>query len=324
VILVLVALLAGAVGSLSPCVIPVLPAVMGGALGGGRWRPVAVVAGLVGSFALFTLTLTRALRAVGVSPDAQRDGAVVVLVLFGLGMLVPRADARLARALEPMARLGRRLPQDGSGVVGGLALGAALGLIWTPCAGPVLASVTAIAATGRTDAQTAAVLIAYSVGAAVPLLAAAWGGRGLVRWLAPRSERIRQAMGVVMIATAAVVFAGLDTRLTVDLVDDVPGYTAALQGLERSSAVRGELARLAGGDGGAPRIEADLEALADVGPAPALQGISRWFNTQGAPLALADLRGRVVLVDFWTYSCVNCLRTLPTSARSTPPTAPAA
>jgi cytochrome c biogenesis protein CcdA/thiol-disulfide isomerase/thioredoxin len=311
VILILVAVLAGAVSAMSPCVIPVLPAVMGGSLGGGRWRPLAVVLGLVGSFALFTLALTRGLRAAGVSPDAQRIGAVVVLVLFGLGMLVPRADARLARAFAPLVRLGQRIPRGGNGVAGGLALGVALGLIWTPCAGPVLASVTAIVATGRTDGETAAVLIAYSLGAAVPLLAVAWGGRGLVRRLAPRSERIRQAMGVLMVATAVVVAAGLDTRLTVGLIEDVPGYTSVLQSLERSSAVGGDLARLSGRDGSQPRLAADLSDLPDVGPAPALRGIARWFNTDGRPLSLAALRGRVVLLDFWTYSCVNCLRTLP-------------
>ncbi|MDX6644314.1 MAG: hypothetical protein QOK40_41 [Miltoncostaeaceae bacterium] len=309
VILVLVALVAGAVSAMSPCVIPVLPAIMGGSLGGGRWRPPAVVLGLVGSFALFTLALTRALRAAGVSPDAQRIGAVAVLGLFGLGMLVPRADARLSRAFAPLVRLGHRIPRGGSGVAGGLALGVALGLIWTPCAGPVLASVTAIVATGRTDGETAAVLIAYSLGAAVPLLAVAWGGRGLVRRLAPRSERIRQAMGVLMVATAVVVAAGLDTRLTVSLIEDVPGYTSVLQGLERSS--RGDLARLGGRDASRPSIAADLSDLPDAGPAPALRGISRWFNTDGRTPSLAGLRGRVVLLDFWTYSCVNCLRTLP-------------
>jgi len=311
VLLVLVAVVAGAVSAMSPCVIPVLPAVLGGSLDGGRWRPVAVVVGLVGSFALFTLALTRALRAVGVSPDVQRDGAVAVLILFGLGMLIPRADARITRLLAPVGRIGQRIPQRGNGVAGGLALGVALGLIWTPCAGPVLAAVTAIVATGRTDAQTAAVLIAYALGAAVPLLVIAWGGRGLARRLAPRSERIRQAMGVLMIATAAVVAAGLDTRLTVKLINDVPGYTSVLQGLERSSAVTGDLSRLGGRSGAKQRIAADVADLPDAGPAPELRGISHWFNTDGRPLTLAGLRGRVVLLDFWTYSCVNCLRTLP-------------
>ena len=316
-VLVLFALLSGVVTAVSPCVLPALPVVLAGAAGGGRARPVGVALGVVGSFVIFTLALTSALDAIGISPTAQRDAAAVVLVLAGLAMVLPGADARVAAALGPVARLGDRLPTRGSGLAGGLVMGVALGLVWTPCAGPILAAVTAATATGRTTGTTVAVLIAYAVGAAIPLTILALGGRAALRRLGPWSARVRQGLGALMVATAAVILLGLDTRLTNAILRDAPGYTDTLQAFERSGAVQSRLGAVNDVPGAPPLVvaarRADPEAapLPDAGPAPPLQGISAYFNTGGHRLTLAGLRGRVVLLDFWTYSCINCLRTLP-------------
>ncbi len=324
-LLLAIAFVAGIVTALSPCVLPAIPAVLAGSAGAGPRRVTGIAAGFVGSFVLFTLVLTVALRSAGVSPGALRAIAIAALVVFGLTLIVPSLGARFAAAAAPVARLGERLPRGRSGFGGGLLVGVALGLVWTPCAGPVFAAVAAAAATGEVGPQTFAVLGAYAVGAVVPLCLVAAGARRAIGPLSGRRASVtRPALGVLMVAAGLVAAVGADTRLTAALIRDVPGYTDALQALERTpAAVRGL-------DGLRPRgaateippfldaargsqvsPAADALGLPDAGPAPELRGITATFNTGGAPLSLEALRGRVVLLDFWTYSCVNCVRTIP-------------
>ena len=324
-ILIVVAFVAGVVTALSPCVLPALPVVLAGSAGGGARRVVGMAVGFVASFVLFTLALTMALRNLGLSPDALRDLAIAALIAFGVALVVPALGDGMARVLAPVARLGERIPRTRSGLAGGLLVGIALGLVWTPCAGPVFAAIAAVAATGEAGPRAFATLTAYALGAIVPLCIIAAGGQRLLSRLRGRAgAATRPALGLLMIAAGAVLLLGLDTRLTTALVQDVPGYTNTLQALERTSAVDRELAGLrprgaatdippflAAARGTKPEGGPTDLGLPDAGRAPELRGISATFNTGGAPLRISDLRGRVVLLDFWTYSCINCLRTIP-------------
>ena len=321
-LLIAVAFLAGVVTALSPCVLPALPIVLAGSAGGGPRRVAGIAAGFVAAFVLFTLALTTALRSLGLSPDALRNLAIAALIAFGVTLVVPALGERLALALGPVARLGERIPRGRSGLAGGLLVGVALGLVWTPCAGPVFAAIAAVAATGDAGASAFIVLTAYAVGAVLPLCLVATGGQRLLGRLRGRGgAAVRPALGALMIGAGVVIALGVDTRLTTYVVRDLPAYTDTLQALERTSAVDRELsglrpgaptdippflsaARGSGADG------ADL-GLPDAGPAPELRRISATFNAGDAALTLASLRGRVVLLDFWTYSCINCLRTIP-------------
>jgi cytochrome c biogenesis protein CcdA/thiol-disulfide isomerase/thioredoxin len=323
ILLLAVAFLAGVVTALSPCVLPALPVVLAGSAGGGPRRVTGIAVGFVASFVLFTLTLTAALREAGLSPDTLRNIAIAALIAFGVTLLVPALGERLATTLGPVARLGERIPRGGRGLGGGIAVGIALGLVWTPCAGPVFAAVAAVAATGDAGASAFAVLTAYAVGAIVPLCVIAAGGRRLLGRMRGRpGAAVRPALGALMVGAGVMIALGVDTRLTTYLVRDVPAYTDTLQALERTSAVNRGLAGLRPGAPTdiPPFLAAARESrggrstdlgLPDAGPAPELRGISATFNTGGAPITLAGLRGRVVLVDFWTYSCINCLRTIP-------------
>jgi cytochrome c biogenesis protein CcdA/thiol-disulfide isomerase/thioredoxin len=265
---------------------------------GARGRPYAVVAGLVTSFTVFTLTATALLDALGLPEDTLRAVAIAAVLVVGASLVWPG----LARVLErPFLRLVRRQP---GGVGGGFALGASLGLLFTPCAGPVIAAVAALAATRRVSLDAVLVTVAYALGAGVVLLAFAVAAqRGLAtRAVRTRARAVRPVLGLVVVAAGALMLAGVDR----DLQTRVPGYTRALQGLEESAAAADELGRLTGQ---ATTRAGREDGLAAYGAAPEFAGIVGWLNSP--PLTLAGLRGKVVLVDFWTYSCVNCLRTLP-------------
>ena len=304
------AVLAGAATALSPCVLPVLPVALAAGSTGGRRRPLGVAIGLAGAFALAAVLLTRALDAFGLPGDSVRALAIAVLAGFGIALVVPR----LGEALEGrLSRLGRHgvAAGRGDGFRSGLVLGASLGLVYAPCAGPILAAVVALDA--AVSAERLALGLAYGIGAAIALLAVMTLGRSLTRRLAPYAGRLQQGFGVVMVAVAVLLAAGADRDFQAAIADDLPAVLVNPSGeLEETGAVRRSLARVRGD--AAPRAaerRAGEPLLDDDGPAPEFTGIARWLNVpDGREPSMRALRGSVVLVDFWTYSCINCLRTL--------------
>ena len=305
VVFVLIAVAVGAGTALSPCALPVLPALLSATAASGRARPLGVVIGLSATFLLTIAFTATVLRHIGLGGSELRWAGIVVLAIAGVAAIVPAVGHRLDRPLAGLSRLGPKRMGDGFG--SGLLVGAALGFVYAPCAGPVLAAVVAAsAATGR----TVAIAAGYTLGTAAVLFAIAIGGR---RVLAPLRRagalRVQQALGAVLLATAVLLAIGLDTRFETALARHTSDITVTA-GLERSHAVQEQLQDLHG----RARFAATpgSSGLPVLGTAPAFTGTQRWFNTPGdKPLTLASLRGRVVLVDFWTYTCINCLRTLP-------------
>ncbi len=298
-VLIGIGLAAGLITALSPCVLPVLPILLaGGASGTSPRRPFAIVAGLVASFTVFTLLAARLLRALGLPLDFLRNLAIALLFLLAATLLFP-AVARLAE--RPFLFLTRR---SGNELGGGFLLGASLGLVFVPCAGPVLAAVTVVAANQNIGFRSVALTLAYALGAAIPMIAIALGGQRVAQRLRGGATRFRQAMGVLIAMSALAIALGADTRFQTAL----PGYTNWLQNkLERNATAQGALAKVV--HPRSTRVKAEAAGLPDFGPAPNFIAGGRWFNS--APLTIAQLRGKVVLVDFWTYTCINCLRTLP-------------
>ena len=314
--LIAVGFVAGFLAGISPCILPVLPVVLfagaapppgadpaGPAPRPGLRRPLAVIGGLVLSFSLLVLAGSEVLSLLHLPQDSLRDLGIALLALVGLGYLIPPLGALLER---PFARVRARQPgREADGFV----LGLALGLLYVPCAGPILAAITVIGATHRVGPTAVILTAAFAAGTAVPLLVVAIAGGQLAgRVLAIRrhAPRIRQVGGAVLVALAVAIavdaFAGLQR--------DVPSYSDALQG---SAKIRNELGGLTGA-AHTPLAHCNSNAtgLVNCGPAPNFTGITAWLNTPGGrPLSLRALRGKVVLVDFWTYSCINCQRTLP-------------
>ena len=355
--LLLVAFLGGLITGLSPCIVPVIPVVMaGGSTGTSRARPFVIIAGLVVSFSLSVLFATSVLSFLHLPQDLLFWLGVAMLGLLAVGLLIPRVGELIER---PFARLGSsRYANEG----GGFVLGLSLGLVFVPCAGPVLTAISVAAAHHRVGATSLLVTLFYALGVTVPLLILALvAQRATTSWSTLRSHlpTVRKVAGVILgVTTLAIAFNWVGA-----LQRDVPGYTTALEDHVESSGsactqlrqlsgerqnqfaaanarLEGKKATCAATDSGnsqsghlaagattttttspqtpgtGPQKPAVFMAnktnLPNLGRAPNFTGITAWFNTPGnQPLNLSSLRGKVVLVDFWTYSCINCQRALP-------------
>jgi cytochrome c biogenesis protein CcdA/thiol-disulfide isomerase/thioredoxin len=309
-VLVLFAFLSGAVTAITPCVLPVLPALLSASATGGRRRVLGVVLGIAVTFTVAIVGLASLAGRTGVADQGLRTAAVAVLAAFGLALLMPRLTERLEAPLSRLARFGPK--NKGDGFWSGLAVGGALGFVYAPCATPILAAVISVGATQGASLRLVVVGLAFALGSALVLFALAFGGRRVAEAIrrAGRGALLRRSLGVVMVATALAMATDADLRFQSALADHLPGWLVTpTQGLEKSDAVQARLDDLRP----APRFHnMSAEALPALGAAPDFTGTGRWFNTAGGkPLSLHELRGKVVLVDFWTYTCINCVRTLP-------------
>ncbi len=290
-----IAFLAGIVTAISPCVYPVLPIIFAGGASGGRRRPYAIIAGLVVTFTLSLLFVGWLLDRIGLSQDFLRKLSIGFLLLFAATLVIPP----LARAIErPLLRFSRRPSGD---LGGGFLLGASLGLLFVPCGGPVLGFITTQTAS-LAGGKRVGLAVAYALGAALPMLLLALGGQraaGRIRGLSLQGRTARAVLGGVMAVSALLIAFDVDKKLQTKIGD----YTPWLQKAERSCYTRKQLGQRC------LASKPASTALKDYGPAPDFTGISNWINSK--PVTVSDLRGKVVLVDFWTYSCINCLRTLP-------------
>jgi cytochrome c biogenesis protein CcdA/thiol-disulfide isomerase/thioredoxin len=333
IILLTFAFLAGAGTAISPCVLPVLPALLSAGGVGGRRRPLGIVVGLSVTFTVTIVGLANVVDGVGLGSDPLRDVAIGVLLAFGLALLLPGVTARLEAPLSRLARFGPKT--KGDGFASGLLVGGALGFVYTPCASPILAAVISVSAA---SGKTIAIALAYALGSAVVLLALTLGGRRLFDRVrkAGRGPALQRGLGVIMILTAIAIATNLDVNFDQLVAEKIPDVNLTAS-LECSKTVTGRLDEITGHktkiiaangsstcggsstavhpaarDASQATLLADARTLPDQFAAPEFTETEDWFNTPGdRPLTLPSLRGRVVLVDFWTYTCINCIRTLP-------------
>ncbi len=306
----LIGFLGGLITGISPCILPVLPVVFFSGLDSPRAsssaaRPYLVIAGLVCSFSVVTLAGSALLSALHLPQDAIHWAALVVLTLIGLGLIVSPLQHLIER---PFARIPLRQPGSGRS---GFGLGLTLGALYVPCAGPVLAAIVVAGGTASIGLPILILTATFAIGTALPLLAfalAGWGVAERVRAFRRRQRVIQIAGGITMIVLAvALVF-----NLPAMLQRAVPDYTAAMQKGIGANEIRRKLNPGSTIDGRLADCTDGADRLQQCGPAPAVSGITQWLNTPGgAPIDLASLRGKVVLIDFWAYSCINCQRAIP-------------
>ena len=220
------AVLAGILTIAAPCTLPMLPILLGASIGqAGRLRPAMIALGFVVSFSAAALLLGAITRLFDFDPNVLRSAAAILLLGFGLLMLWPAPFEWLSIRLNGWLDLGSSTAARRDGALGGLLLGTTLGLVWTPCAGPVLGSILTLVATSKNLAWASVLLVAYAIGAALPMLAIAYGGQAAttrVRSIARISPRLQQGFGVVVIAFALAAYFQYDTLIVAWLTGFYP------------------------------------------------------------------------------------------------------
>lgn len=224
ILLLAFAFLAGAATAITPCVLPVLPALLSASGTGGRRRPLGIVAGLTLTHTITIVGIASVVDGVGVGDGALRTVAIAFLALFGLTLLVPPAAEWLQMRMTFLQRLAPR--RDAEGFWSGLPVGGALGFVYAPCAGPILAAVISVSASSGTTARIVAVAVAYGLGSAVVLLALALGGRRIIDRVRRRGRgaALQRGFGAVMVLTAVLMFTSVDLRFQEALASRFPSF----------------------------------------------------------------------------------------------------
>lgn len=297
----LIAFLGGLLTLLSPCILPVVPFLFAGA-NRSRASILLTLGGMALTFALVASLAVVSSEWVIQASNSGRHIALIVMVLFALSLISARIGDWLTR---PFVMLGNRLDPDArkkAGPTGSIMLGVATGLLWAPCAGPILGVILTGAMLQGANAQTSLLLLAYGAGSALSLGTLIFAGRGLVNRLKPSipfTGWLRRGAGVAVLATAAVISTGADKTLLAGTSSE------GVASLEKSVLE------------GVPKVvdyvvsKVRAESMMDdsKGAMPSLAGAVQWLNS--SELSAESLRGKVVLVDFWTYDCINCQHALP-------------
>ena len=246
-------------------------------------------------------------------PNTLRVAAVVIIGFLGLTMIVPALNNVVETWVSKLSAFSGRLPRfarndvKGNGFSGGFLTGLSLGIVWSPCAGPILAAIATLAATGQVTGSVILVTVVYVTGVGIPLFAFAYGGQRIIsktRFLSRQTGRIQKNFGVIMLLTALAIATGYDQKL----LTVFPDYSQIF-GLDKNQIVKQQLDTLRSAKQNSQGQQ--ISGLFNTNtPAPEFIGITKWLNPETS-LTMQQLRGKVVLIDFWTYTCINCLRTLP-------------
>jgi cytochrome c biogenesis protein CcdA/thiol-disulfide isomerase/thioredoxin len=266
------------------------------------------------SFSIFTLAISTLVRLFHFDPNILRLFAVIVIGFLGLTLIIPAlsliTEGLISRLTSLFGQKGQKLGNDFSS---GFVTGVALGIVWSPCAGPILAAIATLAASGQVSINVILVTIFYILGVGIPLFIFAYGGQRIItktRFISKYTGRIQQFFGVIMLLTALAIYTNYDVYLQTKILDAFPSLSSTLTNVGNNNQVQKQLDILKGKQTQTPQM-ADTSGLFNTNtPAPDFTGGTKWLNTD-KPLSIADLKGKVVLVDFWTYTCINCIRTLP-------------
>lgn len=270
----------------SPCILPILPIILAGSLTGSKKKPFGIIVGFVIIFALFTFFSRQLVRYSAIDTNLIRHVSYGILVMLGIIMLSDYLSEKFSEIFNPLINTGSRFfskADTTNGFGNGLLLGSLIAIIWTPCAGPILAAVIVQTVIEKTTAISFLIVLSFGLGAAIPMLAIALLGRKIMEKMnlfRRHAILIRKLLGIIIIISVGYM-----------VIYESRAFTATPTTNNNKSTIQLD------------------NGLANPYPSPQIAGISAWINSN--PLSLQDLKGKVVLIDFWTYSCINCLRTLP-------------
>lgn len=302
-LLLFFAFFSGLITILTPCIWPILPIILSSSLGSASHKkPLGITLGIILSFALFTLAISTLVRTFHFDPNVLRIVAVVVIGILGLCLIVPALNNLIEGSVSRLSSLFGGERQRGSGFWSGFITGLSLGIVWSPCAGPILAAIATLAATSNISGQLILVTLFYILGVGIPLFLFAYGGQNLfnkTRFISKYTEAIQKIFGVVMILTAIAIYTNYDTVIQTKILNLFPAYNNVLSNFGNNQEVKKQLDVLRGNS-----------SVPSLGKAPDFTNGTKWLNPEQT-VHLSDLKGKVILVDFWTYTCINCIRTLP-------------
>jgi cytochrome c biogenesis protein CcdA/thiol-disulfide isomerase/thioredoxin len=272
---------------ISPCILPVLPLVLSTSIDGGRRRPFGIILGFILTFALFALGSRQLVVLFNINLDYIKYGSLALLTLLGVLFLSEKLLARFASLTERLANFGMQssnIKRDG--FLSGIMIGALIGLVWTPCAGPIMASALIQIIRAERNLNAIMLIFAFSFGAGLPMFIISLTGRKLImklRFISNHSALVHKTLGIMILSSIALISFGVNAADLTSWNNKATAGSDKLQG-----------------------------ALATPYPAPEFAASDKWLNTpNNQPISIKNLKGKVVLVDFWTYSCINCIRTLP-------------
>ncbi|CEK11452.1 cytochrome c biogenesis protein DipZ [Legionella hackeliae] len=268
---------------ISPCILPILPIVLAGSLSGSRKRPFGIITGFVISFSLVAFFSRQLVQYSGIDLDLIRHISYGILLLLGIIMMSSFLSEKFTNLLQRMVGVTGLInnnPQGG--FVSGIFIGSLIAIIWTPCAGPILAAVIVQTVLQKTTIVSFFILVSFALGAAIPMLIISLYGIKIIetfRFFKTKATFFRKILGLIIIAAVAYMIYQETTQSTSTAQTTIKTATMLQNGLWLPY------------------------------KAPPIEGIEAWINSP--PLKLSDLQGKVVLIDFWTYSCINCIRTIP-------------
>jgi len=261
------------------------------------------------SFGFFTLAISYLVMAFHFDPNILRLLAVIIIGFLGLSLVIPSLNNFIELLVGRLTSFFGKT-NSASGFGSGFITGLSLGIVWSPCAGPILAAIATLAATSAISGELILITLSYILGIGIPLFLFAYGGQSLfnrTKFISKYTGTIQKIFGVIMILTAVAIYTNYDKVIQTKLLNLFPDYTNALTNFGNTSNIKNQLDILRGQKTATETNGSDLPIIEK---APDFTGGTKWLNSS-LPLSMSQLQGKVVLVDFWTYTCINCIRTLP-------------